>query len=100
MRPAQGRFRPHTPQSERENTVAEAKWFGAPFLLVTASWFVDYTVLAIGVLLCATIWLLLHVAGVTGRGSLRLERPTSHCLASSQLFLPSARGRHGIRPWL
>jgi hypothetical protein len=54
--------------------VAEGKWLGAPFLLVTASWFVDYTVLAIAALLCATIWLLLHMAGVTGRGSIRLER--------------------------
>jgi len=53
--------------------VAEAKWFGAPLLLVTASWFVDYTVLAVAVLLCATIWLLLHLAGVTVRGSFRLE---------------------------
>jgi hypothetical protein len=54
--------------------VAEVKWFGAPLLLVTASWFVDYTVLAVAVLLCATIWLLLHLAGVTVRGSFRLER--------------------------
>jgi hypothetical protein len=50
------------------------KWFGALLLLVPASWFVDYTVLAIAVLLCATMWLLLHLAGVTVRGSLRLER--------------------------
>jgi hypothetical protein len=54
--------------------VAEVKWFGALLLLVTASGFVDYTVLAIAVLLCATIWLLLHLAGVTVRGSFRLER--------------------------
>ena len=54
--------------------MAEAKWFGAPLLLVTASWFVDYTVLAVAVLLCATIWLLLHLVGVTVRGSFRLER--------------------------
>jgi hypothetical protein len=54
--------------------VAEAKWFGAPLLLVTASWFVDYTVLAVAVLLCATIWLLLHLAGVTVRGSFRAAR--------------------------
>ena len=54
--------------------MAEAKWFGAPLLLVTASWFVDYTVLAVAVLLCATIWLLLHLAGVTVRGSFRLKR--------------------------
>ena len=54
--------------------MGEAKWFGAPFLLVTASWFVDYTVLAIAALLCATIWLLLQLAGVTVRGSFRLER--------------------------
>ena len=54
--------------------MAEAKWFGAPLLLVTASWFIDYTVLAIAVLLSATIWLLLHLAGVTVRGSFRLKR--------------------------
>jgi hypothetical protein len=54
--------------------VAEAKWFGAPLVLATASWFVDYTVLAVAVLLCATIWLLLHLAGVTVCGSFRLER--------------------------
>ena len=54
--------------------MVEARWFGAPLLLVTASWFVDYTVLAVAVLLCATIWLLLHMAGVMVRGSLRLER--------------------------
>jgi hypothetical protein len=54
--------------------VAEAKWFGTPLLLVTASWFIDYTVLAVAVLLCATIWLLLHLAGVTVRGSFRLDR--------------------------
>jgi hypothetical protein len=53
--------------------VAEAQWLGAPLLLVTASWFVDYTVLAVAVLLCATIWLLLHMAGVTARGSFQLE---------------------------
>jgi hypothetical protein len=53
--------------------VAEAQWFGAPLLLVTASWFVDYTVLAVAVLLCATIWLLLHLAGVAVRGSFWLE---------------------------
>jgi hypothetical protein len=52
----------------------EAKWFGASLLLVTASWFVDYTVLAVAVLLCATIWLLLHLTGVTVHGSFRLER--------------------------
>jgi hypothetical protein len=73
-RAAQGRFRPHTSEYERETTVAEAKWCGAPFLLVTASWFVDYTMLAVAVLLCATIWLLLHMAGVTVRGSFRLVR--------------------------
>jgi hypothetical protein len=55
-------------------TVAEAKWFGAPLLLVIASWFVDYTLLAVVVLLCATVWLLLHTAGVKVRASLRLER--------------------------
>jgi hypothetical protein len=54
--------------------VAEVKWFGALLLLVTASWFVDYTMLAIAVLLSAIIWLLLHLAGVTVRGSFRLER--------------------------
>jgi hypothetical protein len=54
--------------------VAEAKWFGVPLLLVTASWFVDYTVLAVAVLLCATIWLLLHMTGVTVRGSFGLVR--------------------------
>jgi hypothetical protein len=31
-------------------------------------------VLAVAVLLCATIWLLLRLAGVTVRGSFRLER--------------------------
>jgi hypothetical protein len=31
-------------------------------------------VLAVAVLLCAAIWLLLHLAGVTVSGSLRLER--------------------------
>ena len=63
--------------------MAEAKWFGAPLLLVTASWFVDYTVLAVAVLLCATIWLLLHLTGVTVRGSFRLER--GHRLSMGRL---------------
>jgi len=54
--------------------VVEARWFGAPLLLVTASWFVDYTVLAVAVLLCATIWLLLHMTGVMVCGSFRFER--------------------------
>jgi hypothetical protein len=54
--------------------VATAKLFGTLLLLVTASWFVDYTLLAVAVLLCATIWLLLHLTGVTVRGSFRLER--------------------------
>jgi hypothetical protein len=63
-----------TLKERRENTVAEARWFGAPLLLVTASWFVDYTVLAVAVLLCATLWLLLHMAGVRVCGSFRFER--------------------------
>jgi hypothetical protein len=54
--------------------VAEAKWLGAPLALVIASWFVDYTLLAVAVLLLATTWLLWHMMGVIVRGSLRLER--------------------------
>ena len=60
--------------------MAEAKWFGAPLLLVTASWVVDYTVLAVAVLLCAAIWLLLHLAGVMVHGSFRLERGRRPCM--------------------
>src|SRR5947209_392968 len=69
--------------------MAEAKWFGAPLLLVTASWFVDYTVLAVAVLLCTTIWLLLHLAGVTVHGSFRLERGCR----SSSAHSPGGAGR-------
>lgn len=54
--------------------MAEAKWFGAPLVLVIASWFVDYTVLAVAVLVCAALWLLLHMAGIMLRGSVWLER--------------------------
>jgi hypothetical protein len=54
--------------------VAEAKWLGAPLALVIASWFVDYTLLALAVLLLATTWLLWHMTGVMVRGVLRLER--------------------------
>ena len=39
-------------------------------LLATRRW----RRLAVAVLLCATLWLLLHMAGVMVRGSLRLER--------------------------
>ena len=61
-------------QCERERTVAEAKWFGAVMAVVIAGWFVDYTVLAVAVLLCAALWLVLHIACVRVYGSLRLER--------------------------
>ena len=54
--------------------MAEAKWLGAPLALVLASWFVDYTLLAVAVLLLATMWLLWHTTGVMVRGVLRLER--------------------------
>ena len=76
--------------------MAEAKWFGAPLLLVTASWFVDYTVLAVAVLLCATIWLLLHLAGVTVRGSFRLERGRRP--SKGRLRAIVTRGRPRVAP--
>ena len=54
--------------------MVETKWLGAPLALVIASWFVDYTLLALTVLLLAATWLLCHMTGVMVRGSLRLER--------------------------
>ena len=85
--------------------MAEAKWLGAPLALVLASWFVDYTLLAVAVLLLATTWLLWHMTRIMVHGSLRLERgprPAMGRLRATVTLLrrdPSLNGWRAGVPW-